>query len=362
MTALKAKVRVLLLVALVGGVAAVPVPVAAVTRAQVDEACADSREQLADYRAAQQDFYDATAAYDAILVDIERLERRQQRIQASVDNAEQQRGEIEAAIEQQAVELYMQGGSSNPGIILSATSLDQFLTTTEFLTSAAAGGQRSIHDLIAQKGELERFQIELEQVHFELSELSVEAEALVGQMNAAMDAEAAAYAKLSDRCRRLESQYQAEQVRLREEARQRRAGSVQVGPFICPFTPGRTQFTNSWGAPRSGGRTHKGTDLFAPWNEPMYAVADGVVYTRNGGLGGKTIWLVGNNGVAFYYAHLSDWNVSSGQRVTQGQTIGFNGDTGNARGGRPHLHFEIHPGGRGSPAVNPYPTLVMYCR
>lgn len=362
MTALKAKVRVLLLVALVGGVAAVPVPVAAVTRAQVDEACADSREQLADYRAAQQDFYDATAAYDAILVDIERLERRQQRIQASVDNAEQQRGEIEAAIEQQAVELYMQGGSSNPGIILSATSLDQFLTTTEFLTSAAAGGQRSIHDLIAQKGELERFQIELEQVHIELSELSVEAEALVGQMNAAMDAEAAAYAKLSDRCRRLESQYQAEQVRLREEARQRRAGSVQVGPFICPFTPGRTQFTNSWGAPRSGGRTHKGTDLFAPWNEPMYAVADGVVYTRNGGLGGKTIWLVGNNGVAFYYAHLSDWNVSSGQRVTQGQTIGFNGDTGNARGGRPHLHFEIHPGGRGSPAVNPYPTLVMYCR
>lgn len=365
MTALKARARAVSLVAVAIAVCVAvvpPPPASAVTQAQVDDACADSVQQHKDYRAAQKRFYDATAEYDALLVDIEKLERRQNRIQASVDNSEGRRAEIEDAIEQQAVEIYMQGGTSTPGIILSASSLDQFLTTTEFLSSAAVGGQRSMRDLMAQKGELERFQVELALVHEELTAASVEASELVEEMNSAMDAEQAAYDKLSARCRDLTAKYDAEQAEKAARAKQRAAGSVQVGSFICPFTPGRTQFTNSWGAPRSGGRGHKGTDMFAPWNEPMYAVAAGTVFIRNGGLGGKVIWLTANNGVAYYYAHLSDWNVGNGQRVNQGQTIGFNGDTGNARGGRPHLHFEIHPGGRGSPAVNPYPTLISACR
>ncbi len=365
MTAFKARARAVLLVAVVVavGVAVVPPPPAsAVTKAQVDAACADSAEQHRDYRAAQQRFFDSTAAYDALLVDIERLEGRQDRIQTSVDNSETRRSEIEDAIEQQAVEIYMQGGTSTPGVILSASSLDQFLTTTEFLSSAAVGGQRSMRDLMAQKGELERFQVDLDLVHEELTAKSMEASDLVEEMNSAMDAEQAAYDRLSTRCRDLTAKYDAEQAERAARAKQRASGSVQVGSFICPFTPGRTQFTNSWGAPRSGGRGHRGTDMFAPWNEPMYAVASGTVYIRNGGLGGKVIWLTANNGVAYYYAHLNDWNVGNGQRVNQGQTIGFNGDSGNARGGRPHLHFEIHPGGRGSPAVNPYPTLISACR
>ena len=94
---------------------------------------------------------------------------------------------------------------------------------------------------------------------------------------------------------------------------------MQVGSFICPFTPGRTSFIDSWGAPRSGGRAHKGTDLFAAWNEPMYAVASGRVALGSSGLGGNTIWLLADNGIAYYYAHLSGFNVSSGSSVGQGQ-------------------------------------------
>jgi murein DD-endopeptidase MepM/ murein hydrolase activator NlpD len=337
-------------------------PSMAVTRSQVDAACEDSREQLAEYRAAQAAFEEAALAYEAILNDVDRLERKQTRIQGSVDSHAEDLAVIQDEIEEQAVQLYMLGGLSNPGIILNASSVDQFLTTTEFLNSAAVGGHRSLDDLLAAKSELGRFQVELEETHVELKATEADRLVVMENQDSAMQAEQAAYAKLSGKCKELTAKYEAEQAAARAAARSRASGSVQVGPFICPMTPGRTSFINSWGFPRSGGRTHKGTDLFAPYGEPVYAVTSGTAYITNGGLGGRGVWLTGSNGVAYYYAHLSGWNISSGAHVSQGQTIAFNGNSGNASGGSPHVHFEIHPGGRGSAAVNPYPTLVGACK
>ncbi len=103
--------------------------------------------------------------------------------------------------------------------------------------------------------------------------------------------------------------------------------------------------------------------MFGPWNAPLIASASGTAYISNSSLGGKSVWVIADNGYAFYYAHLSGFNVKSGSRVVGGQTVvGYNGDSGNARGGAPHLHFEIHPGGRGARAVNPYPTVAAACR
>lgn len=363
MAARKVRRRALLLIALAALVASLfPMPSGAVTRSQVNAACEDSSEQLAEYRRAQADFEEAALGYEAALNDVERLEVKQDRIQGSVEAHGDELDKLQVQIEEQAVQLYMMGGMSTTGIILSASSVDEALATSEFLSAAAVGGLSAIDDVVAARGELNRFQTELAGVHDELKEAEAAALGLLNAQEAAMKAEQDAYAKLSGRCKELQTQYDREQAELRARRAQRAAGSVQVGSFICPFTPGRTSFIDSWGFPRSGGRTHKGTDMFAAWNEPMYAVADGRVSVRNGGLGGRTIWLTANNGVAYYYAHLSDWAVSNGASVSQGQTIGYNGDSGNARGGSPHLHFEIHPGGRGSPAVNPYPTLAGACK
>ena len=119
-------------------------------------------------------------------------------------------------------------------------------------------------------------------------------------------------------------------------------------------------YVDSWGAPRSGGRTHLGTDVMAPHGARVFAFTGGVVSRESTSAnGGVQLYLQGDNGVEYFYAHLSGYAVSTGTRVRAGQLIAYNGQTGNARYTAPHVHFEVHPGG-GS-AVNPYPHLKPVC-
>jgi murein DD-endopeptidase MepM/ murein hydrolase activator NlpD len=116
-----------------------------------------------------------------------------------------------------------------------------------------------------------------------------------------------------------------------------------------------------WGDPREGGRrSHEGVDIFAPRGTPVVASVDGRVSRANvTGLGGKVVWIRDDSRRrSLYYAHLDSQVVSRGDRVQVGDTLGFVGNTGNARTTPPHLHYGVYYRGQG--AVDPAPFLRSY--
>jgi len=142
------------------------------------------------------------------------------------------------------------------------------------------------------------------------------------------------------------------------------AGSeIVIHGFVFPVADPHS-FGDSFGAARMTGTTyahaHQGTDILAPAGTSLLASERGII-TRVGSdvLGGTKLWLKGESGTYYYYAHLSAFadGITNGTVVEAGDVVGYVGTTGNARGGPAHLHFEIHPDG--GAAVNPYPLLKV---
>jgi len=146
--------------------------------------------------------------------------------------------------------------------------------------------------------------------------------------------------------------------------------TLSTGGYVFPVY-GPATFGDTFGAPRpdlvSG--WHHGEDIFAPLGTPLLAVADGTVHTVGWNeIGGWRLWLRDTKGNEFYYAHLSAYSplAVEGKQVRAGDVVGFLGKSGDADGGLPHLHFEIHPLALQSEgydgAIAPYPYLVAWRR
>ncbi|MEX2292478.1 MAG: LysM peptidoglycan-binding domain-containing protein [Acidimicrobiales bacterium] len=137
--------------------------------------------------------------------------------------------------------------------------------------------------------------------------------------------------------------------------------TVPTGPgltqtIVCPVR-GPMRHVNDWGFPRSGGRFHEGNDLLAAKGTPVVATTRGQALQTVGRIGGRQVKLIGSDGVIYYYTHLDSFAASG--LVAAGTVIGAVGNSGNATGGPPHVHFEMHP--NGGAAVNPYPRLAAVC-
>lgn len=100
----------------------------------------------------------------------------------------------------------------------------------------------------------------------------------------------------------------------------------------------KTFWFESWG--KSG--VHKGIDIFGKLNTPVLSTTYGVViFTGEIAMGGKVVAVLGPKWRVHYYAHLNDDSVFVGEPVWSGKSIGLLGDTGNAKGKPPHVHYSI---------------------
>jgi murein DD-endopeptidase MepM/ murein hydrolase activator NlpD len=300
-------------------------------------------QRRADAAAAR--FERAEVALERLGDDIARLERR-------ISDGEAEMAPLRAKVTRRAVALYT-----------SDRALDAFsgISTGDDLVESARGAKlasgASARDYAAIR-KIEAASRELAHRRDELAARRADQQRAASELAGEKKTIGLALADMAKRERALQSRLIA---RASRSERTPLPAGAPAGPipvvtdFICPIR-GPLTFTDSWGAPRSGGRRHAGADLMNPHGTPNVAVVSGSFETRHSGAGGLTIYLHGDDGHTYYYAHLSKI-VGPDRRVAQGEVVALTGATGNARA--PHTHFEFHP--NGGPAVNPYPLVRAHC-
>jgi len=364
---------------------------AQVTDEDIDRARAEVNRLTEDSAQLGQEVIEAYGRQAALNSEIDSL-------RSSIDFAEVRMTETQGRLETLAVELYMGSTSGRSLSVLFSSTNQEYPAGLEYLREASGVDDSVVTQMRVLRDELEGQTVRLGEALDEQEALSVELEENAGTLQTQLVSAQEVYDGLVVR------QQQEEEERRRREEEERIAAAEAAaaaaaaatattqpsndsgggsdspdttsppatsppatsapapsgGGGVCPVA-GAVSFTDSWGAPRSGGRSHKGVDMIAARGVPIVAIFSGRVQrTSNSSLGGKSVYFVSDAGDMYYYAHLDDFgDISSGQSVPAGYVLGYNGSTGNAPSYLPHLHFEYHPGG-GS-AVNPYSLVRGLC-
>jgi murein DD-endopeptidase MepM/ murein hydrolase activator NlpD len=301
----------------------------------------DLKSQLASLRTEVQQSADA---WDAAQTRLESTQSRIRTTDARIKVEAKNLANAEAVLGNRAAAMYRGGGQTEMvEFVLGAASWEDFVSRLDYVTLIAGADANLIRSVKNTRARLDRNKRDYQKA------LLVQAQdaATAKKKTVAMDAAFAAK----------KSQYDLILADIAAEMARTHPGgsSYPPGPNGMVFpVQGPHAYSDTWGAARSGGRAHKGTDIMASRGTPCVSTCNGVVRVHDNGLGGKSITLTGDNGWQFYYAHLDQYKVSDGARVKAGQLIGTVGNTGNAAGGACHLHFQMGPHGNW---VDPYPYL-----
>jgi murein DD-endopeptidase MepM/ murein hydrolase activator NlpD len=305
----------------------------------------------------------AAARYDEAQTRFYVLDDDIRRAQAGVRDLRARAKELAARARQRAIEAYISGSTTGLEDLVSGKDVLDAVRRTQFLDRANAAGDDAVDQFGAMQEELDirekKLATQLEQQRALTKSLHDEDGRLRGALTQAQAAEQSLRARIAAAKRAAANQARIARAQsiLDGGSNGGRSGVIiSSGSWACP-APG-SAFGDSFGAPRSGGRRHQGNDMMAPRGSPIVAVVSGSISHGSSNLGGNQIWLHGSDGNTYFYAHLDSY-VGGSRSVSLGELIGRVGDTGNARGGPTHLHFEIHPGGGG--AVDPYSTLRAHC-
>jgi peptidoglycan LD-endopeptidase LytH len=297
--------------------------------------------------------------------DLATAKSRMKKMQAALDEATQELNLIES--ERHFAEQRLQGANSRLGFVRDDLAKARRALSGHVSSLYKAGGTRPLSGILGSSAEVVVSRVEFETILQE-GQVAAVADARIAfdSYQAAIRDVKAAMASMS----RLEARSKATVAKLTRTFEKAKQVTDHLAGFntthlvngrwtSCPVSK-PFSFVDSWGAARSGGRAHKGTDIMNPMRNRVHAIVDGVVSRLStSSLGGISLYLRGDDGNEYYYAHLDSYASRAGQRVKAGELIAYNGQTGNARYTAPHVHFEVHPGGGG--AVNPYPYVKAAC-
>jgi len=287
----------------------------------------------------------ATEAYEATWAEIELAHEELEELRRQERRHERQAEEAMRAVSLQVRGAFKQGAGSTIELLLASEGPQVAVERAAMVAALQTREGVRFEDAVASNLQLDQIRGLVEDREDRLQELQAQLDAQAEQ--------------LQDRLQAAESR--ATRIRSLVSRQRRIDRGPQQGIYACIFDSA-FRFRDTWGAPRSGGRRHKGTDVFAPHNHPTYAFTSGVIQRRSHSrLGGLGLYLRGDDGNVYYYAHLNSIEPAGavGNRVTAGELIARNGSTGNASPSAPHVHFELHPGG--GAAINPYPWLAAAC-
>lgn len=340
-------------------IAVVAVPANADTSTQLDQA----KQEAA---AAQGELDRVAAAWQDAEAKLAVAQDAAASARARIAELESRLADVQVRLNERAAALYMAGGDPTFVALITSGSVEDVADRLQFADAVA---QRDA-DLATQVS------VQAEELAWERERLAsavADGQSAVAQLQSQSDAIRTKVADLEARVGTLQDQLAAEQAAASPSPPTGgggggggNSGGGGTPPPItgsgwlqtCPVN-GPTSFTDSFGDPRPGGRSHEGIDLIAAFGTPVVATHSGTVHRTSSSTGGYgTVIFHDGSADWTFYTHFSSYaGPGEGGHVSAGDTIGLVGATGDTTVN--HLHFEYHPGG--GAAIDPYSALLGVC-